>query len=341
MVTEPPVSDEMPVVAPETARRAEHAHPTAERAALVGMTAALFLVWCNTWLVFEVLLAPKSGPAPMTWIDLLVVRFVLAGAICAAYCFGVSRATRRECLAIIRRHPVRLLLCGLLSTPIYNGVVYFTMQQRVAGPVASLMSALAPLYLVIIGRVALHERIRPAQFAGLVIGFGGVALVAYAKEGSGAHGWPVALMAAAPLAWAAYTALTRPILMSRETSPFLWSYLVVAVGCVPLLFLLPFHGGPVMGRLSATHWGLLAFLVLLANIFGNAVWSWLLRHLPASTTGFTVFLNPPMTTASKAILSVLLPASFTFAIADQEIVGGVLALLGVALAVVRWPARRA
>src|SRR5262245_54025402 len=123
--------DDVPVVDPTTgiaspdrssaaSPPAPPAHPTAERAALVGMTAALFLVWSNTWLAFEVLLARKAGAAPMTWLDLLVVRFVFAGGLSALLCFAGRAATRRECVAIVRRHPVRLVLSGLLATPIYN-----------------------------------------------------------------------------------------------------------------------------------------------------------------------------------------------------------------------------
>src|SRR5262245_33098901 len=114
--------DEAPVVDPTTgitspdgasaasppappASPAAHAPPTSEGAELVGMSIALFLVWSNTWLAFEVLLAPKSGDAPMTWLDLLVVRFVFAGGISALLCFGGRASTRRECLAIARRHP--------------------------------------------------------------------------------------------------------------------------------------------------------------------------------------------------------------------------------------------
>jgi drug/metabolite transporter (DMT)-like permease len=305
-------------------------HRPASTVALVVATLALFLVWSNTWLVFEVLLAPKHGAAPMTWIDLLVARFALVAPICAAYCFGVRRS---ESIAIVRRHPVRLLLCGLLSTPIYNGVVLFAMGHEVKGPVASLISALAPLYLVAIGAMALHERIRRTQLVGLVLGFAGVALVASAKEGSGAHGWPVALLAVAPLAWAGYTALTRSV--ARTVSPLLWTYLVLVVGGAPMLFALPFHGGPAMTRLDAGGWALLLYLALLASVFGNAVWSWLLRHLPASTTGFTVFLNPPLTAASKAVLAVAMPAAFTFSIVAREWIGGAMALAGVAVAVLR------
>ncbi len=70
---------------------------------------------------------------------------------------------------------------------------------------------------------------------------------------------------------------------------------------------------------------------------GYAVWTWLLRHLPASTLGFTVFFNPPLTTASKLVLSLLFPTLFLWQMNLLEWLGGGLALLGLALAV--WPRR--
>ena len=66
-----------------------------------------------------------------------------------------------------------------------------------------------------------------------------------------------------------------------------------------------------------------------------AVWTWLLRHLPASTVGFTVFLNPPLTTTSKFLLATLAPATFFFTIRPQEWIGGLMTLSGLAVAVYR------
>ncbi len=299
------------------------------RSALLGVTLALFLVWSHTFLVFETLLAPRSGRAPMGWLDLVVARFTPVVLICAAWCFGFRRT---ESLAILRAHFPRLLACGLLAVPLYNGFLYFAMAHRVSGPVASLLTTLSPLYLVLLGAFALGERITVRQVAGLLLGFAGVALVATAKPGGDdAYGFLVVILSLAPLSWSLYTALTKPL--ARRVSPLLWSYLVLVVGGAPLLALLPFHGGPQMLALDAKGWSLLLYLALAATIFGNAVWSWLLRHLPASTTGLTIFLNPPLTTASKRVLSLLFPAAFAFSITSQEWLGGALALSGVALAV--------
>ncbi len=313
------------------------APPRARPGLLVAATLALFLVWSHTFLAFEVLLAPRRGDPPMGWLDLVVARMVPVAVVCAAWCFGARRAAS---VAILRRHPRRLLVCGLMSVPLYNGVLYHGIEHHVSGPVASLLTTLSPLYLVLLGWAFLGERLTARKGAGLALGLAGVVVIALARTaGAPASPGAVALVAAAPLAWSVHTALTKQV--AHEHAPVLWTYLVLVVGALPLLPLLPWWGGPALARLDGTGLLLLAYLVLFATVGGNAVWTWLLRHLPASTVGLTIFLNPPLTTAGKWVLARVRPDAFDFAITPQEWAGGALSLLGVAVAVVRRPRVRA
>ncbi len=298
---------------------------------LVVATLLLFVVWSHTFLAFEVLLAPKSGSAPLDWLDLVVARFVPVFAVCAVWCLGVKR---KESLAIVRAHPLRLLLCGLLSVAAYNGFLYYGMQQRVAGPIASLLTTLSPLYLLVLGVLALGERLTWRKGLGLALGLGGVVLIAMSKKpAGGANAWPVVITALAPLSWAVHTTLTKRV--TSTVSPVLWTYLVLLVGSVPFLLVPVFRGVDAFLRLTPTDVALVLYLSIFATVGGFAVWSWLLKYLPASTVGLTVFLNPPLTTAGKYVLSTFLPGSFAFSISAQEWVGGALSLAGVAIAVLR------
>ena len=302
---------------------------------LVGATLALFLVWSNTFLAFETLLAPPSGEPPLLWVDLLVARFLPAGILAGGWCLLFRRA---ESLAILRAHPRRLLLAGLLCVPCHNALIYHGMQSRVEGPIASLLTSLMPLYIALLGALFLGEALTARKVAGLALGFGGVALIASAKEGGGAaRALCVAEVALAPLLWACYSVLTRPV--AREHSPLVWTYLVLGTGSLLLLPFLPWVEVPRLRALDGRGVALLAYLVLVATVFGFATWSWLLRHLPASTVGLTVFLNPPFTMASKFALAALFPAAFVVSISGREWAGGALALLGVGVAVVRWKPR--
>ena len=296
---------------------------------LAWATLALFVVWSNTFLAFEVLLAPASGAAPLRWVDLLAARYLPSAAICGAWVLLFHRA---EAAAILRRHGGRLFLAGLLCVPAYNALLYHGMAGRVEGPIASVLTSLTPLYLAVMGAMFLGERMTPWKVAGLALGFGGVALLATARESGGAsRAILVAEVALAPLCWSLYSALTRTV--AREHPPLVWTFLVLAAGGVLSLPLLPFVDTGRIAALDGKGIGLLVYLVIGATVFGFAVWSWLLRHLPASTAGLTIFLNPPMTLASKVLLAALLPASFAVTVAPREWAGGALALLGAAAAV--------
>jgi drug/metabolite transporter (DMT)-like permease len=305
------------------------------RGVIVAATLGLFLVWSNTFLVFEELLRPARGAAALRWRELVLVRFLPTAALCAAW---LAVARRRQVAAILREHPGRLLASAALCVPLYNSLLYFGMEHRVKGPVASVLTALAPLYVVALGAVFLRERLGPRRGIGLALGLGGVGLLATAgKPGEAAGPIAVAVTALAPLAWAAYTVLTKPV--TRNHSPLDWTFLVLAVGGAGTLPLLPFADLDRVAALGGAQVGLVAYLVLAATLGGFAAWSWLLRHLPAGTVGLTIFLNPPLTLGTKALLAALWPASFEVSILPVEIASAVLALAGVALAVTRPAAR--
>lgn len=305
---------------------------------LATVTLGLFLVWSNTFLAFEVLLAPRTGPAPLPWFGLVVARFAPVAVLCAAWCLC---ARARESWAILRAHPLRLLACGLLAVPVYNGFLYHAMQARVAGPIASLLTSLSPLYLLILGVLFLREPLTWRKGVGLALGLAGVTLVATARDGGGesGRGWPIFEAAMTPLSWSLHSVLTRPVV--RERSPLLWTWLVLVIGTLALLPAVPFLDMGDLSALGPREWGLVAYLGLAATIGGFAVWAWLLRHLPASTAGLTIFLNPPLTLLSKTAIAALFPASFAVHIAAGEWLGGAVMLAGVALAVVGSQARPA
>ena len=90
-----------------------------------------------------------------------------------------------------------------------------------------------------------------------------------------------------------------------------------------------------MVALDGSGWVALLYLAIPCVVFGFATWVWLLRRLPATTVGFTVFLNPPLTTISKWLLALALPAVFTFTVLPREWLGGLVTLIGMGIALFR------
>lgn len=295
---------------------------------LAAWTLFLFLVWSNSFVAIGYLLGSDAAPARFDWVGLTAARFAPAAVIALAYCFLRRRA---QALALVRAHPLRLLVCGLCGVPAYNLALYYGQQHGVPAPVASLTTTLAPLFLLILGAVFLGERLTARRALGFLVALAGMVLIAGAKERGDERPYALLLMitAVAPLSWSIYSAASKPVV---ARSPVTWTFLAIGAGTLPLFAVLPFRGGPQMLALDAPGWAALLFLSLGCTVLGFAVWTWLLKHLPASTVGFAVFLNPPLTTVSKATLALLLPATFAFTILPREWAGGAVVLGGVAIA---------
>lgn len=158
-------------------------------------------------------------------------------------------ATRRPGL-----HLVRGLL--LLATSLC-GVAAF---QRMPLAEATSIIFASPVIVVLLARPMLGERIGPLRWAAVLLGFGGVLLVA--RPGGGLASQGIALALAAAVVYALYQLLTRK--MSRTESPVTLLFHTALVGCALSSAALPWiaHGPPptpadylamtAMGALAAT-----------------------------------------------------------------------------------------
>lgn len=296
---------------------------------LAASALGLFLIWSNSFVAIGFLLGGDRAPARLDWIGLTVARFFPAAALCLAYCLLFHA---RESTALARRHWKRLLPSALLAVPGYNLALYYGQQHGVPAPIASLTTALLPVFVMILSAVFLEEPLTRARLLGFAVAAAGMAVVAASRRDDALRAYPlvVAITALAPLCWSLYSVLSKP-LAGRE-NPLLWTYLAIVLGTVALLPLVP-HAWDQCARLDAPGWWAVLYLSVPCTVVGFAMWTWLLRHLPASKVGFTVFLNPPLTTVSKLALAALAPATFLFTVSPQELAGGALALFGLSIAV--------
>ena len=296
---------------------------------------ALFVVWSNSFIAASYLLGTEGGPARFDWVSVTVARFLPIAVLCLLYCVVFRR---EETIRLLRHHPVRLVVCGLLGAPVYNLSLYYGQQNGVPPSVASLTTALLPLFVMLLAAAVLGERLTARKVTAFLVALVGLVIIAVSKgdpQSAADYGVILAVTAIAPLSWAVYSILSKPIM--GAASPLVWTYMTIAVGSIPLLVIAPWRGGPQMMTLPADGWVAVLYLSVLCTLIGYAVWTWLLRHLEASTVGFTVFFNPPLTTLSKLGLSLLFPAVFVWQLNPLELLGGGLSLAGLALAL--WPQR--
>jgi|CXWL01.1.fsa_nt_gi drug/metabolite transporter (DMT)-like permease len=313
------------------------------RRTALGLAVLLFAMWANSFVAIGYLVGAEHASARFDWLGLTAARFGPVGIGCALYLLA---SRRRETIDLLRHHGGRLVVCAALNVVVYNLVLNFVQQQGVPAPIASLATALAPLFLLLLGAFFLGETLTLRRAVGFAIALAGLLVVAEARggfSGSGRYGALLLLLALAPLSFSIYSVLSKPLLSPRPSgglgynqpavSPLTWTFTVFALGGLPLAAVLPFHGGAALLALDAAGWGAMIFLTVFCTVVGFLIWMRLLRALPASVVGFTVFLNPPLTTLSKLLLAIALPATFQFTIRPLEWLGGAIVLSGVAVAI--------
>jgi DME family drug/metabolite transporter len=279
------------------------------------------VLWGTTGVAVRIV-ADRSGLSAVSigWYRVAIAALVVALAFRAP---GLRRAA-----AAVRRHPVRLALCGI-GFGAYQAL-YFVGVQFVGVSVSTLVSlAVAPVALT--AGAAVAERRRPAPFRLAVLGCAllGLALVCL-RPSSGTSAphpvWGVLASLASGLGYAAITALSRR--MSGE-EPLVLTGVTSLFGAVVLL---PFAA--VAGMATPAD-GIARGWLLYIGVVPTVLAYWLfyagLRSTPSEVAGVLSLLEP-VTAAGVAALVLhesLSPAAFA---------GGALMLVAVGALYLRAPA---
>lgn len=223
---------------------------------------------------------------------------------------------------------VHLAVAGLLMHAVQLGGSHYAQYLGMSAGVAALIIACQPLVTAVVASRWMNEHLRPRQWAGVVIGLAGVALVVWHKMdirevtlGSligtlfGLGGVTAAtlyqrryspradLKAAAVVQFAASLAVLAPLAAGVEGFKVRWS-----------------------GELLAAT----AFLVIFASILGVSVLNYLMRHGAATRVAGMMYLPPVFAVALEAALFGVVPSGLALA-------GIAVTCLGVAMTV--WSRR--
>lgn len=290
----------------------------------IGIFALLiltFLIWSNSFIAIKLLLER------MTAFDLLRLRFLPVGAISLGVILLFHRAASWR---ILRAHPVRVTLGGLLMVISYN--LFLNSGMRYVQPnAASLLIALNPLITLLLAVRFLHEPFTRRRLLGTLATFAGLALVVLLGRVGGAGGtWialdkvPYALLVlGGPLSWAAATVIIKPAL--KDHSPLVFNFVSLAIGSLPLFFSIDRPFLRLALSLRPLEYGAAAFLSIACTILAFSFWNIAVKHWHASSVSLFVYLNPPLT----AVFTYLF---FGIGITLYFFIGGVIMLGGILVA---------
>jgi drug/metabolite transporter (DMT)-like permease len=249
---------------------AETPAPAPSKASILLAFAAVYTLWGSTYLAIR--FAIETLPPFL----MAAVRFLIAGAIMYlwARARGAPRPTAREWRA-------GAIVGGLLLLG-GNGAVVWA-EQRVASGLTALLVATVPLWIVI------AERKRPtlAVASGLLLGFGGLALLV----------WPwgsidkVALGAliVGSLSWTAGSLYSRRAPLPKAP---LMAIALELIGGGALLGVAAAISGARPHIPSTTSMVAVAYLVVFGSIIGFSCYVWLLQVVRPTLVATYAFVNP-------------------------------------------------
>jgi drug/metabolite transporter (DMT)-like permease len=274
----------------------------------------VYVVWGSTYLGIHFVV--QTMP-PMVSAGL---RFVTA-AVLLATVLAVKNGPR--VLLVPWRRLGMAALVGLLLLTGGNGMVGVA-ELHISTGLAALLIASVPLWLVVF-RWSTGDRPPASTLAGVLVGFGGLALLTLTRGGGSGSPLGVAIILGAALSWATGSFVSARLPM--PANPFVASVYEMAAGGLALLALGFGRGESLrLDEVSRTSWLALGYLILFGSLVAFTSYVWLLGNAPISLVGTYAYVNPAV--------AVLLGVVFAGEHATWTILlGGLVIILGVGLVV--------
>lgn len=247
---------------------------------------------------------------------LSVTRFAITGAVLLP--FALRDARFRSVL--FSRSTVLLALTGVA---LYYALSHTAIQLSTAGTIA-LAGALSPVITALLGRLLLKERIRPKTWVALILITAGVAGVATTNLSVDPG---VLLFVVALTSYAIYTVLLRRSWSTAAPSAITLSAATSLWGTVLLLpwFLLDMSASGLQSP-SWMGWVMIGILAVGVTAPAAALFAFGAERLPAVVTGTLTGIGPPLGYAIAMLFGEIPDPA--------KILGGLVAVLGVAISVV-------
>ena len=221
-----------------------------------------------------------------------------------------------------------LVIAGLLMHVVQLGGSHYAQYLGMSAGVSALIISCQPLATAFIASRFLGERLRPGQWAGVVIGLAGVTLVVW-------HKMDIREVSLGSLLGTLFglAGVTAATLYQRHFSPradlkaaALVQFAVAAAAFVPLAIVV--EGFEV--KWSGALFGSIFLLVIFTSILGVSVLNYLMRHGEAFRVASMMYLPPVFAVALELAMFGLLPGPLALA-------GMAIACAGVAMTV--WTPR--
>jgi drug/metabolite transporter (DMT)-like permease len=243
--------------------------------------AVVYVVWGSTYL--GILLAIETIPVFLS----MGIRFVVAGGL--LYIWAIRRGDVTGDRPGRRQWAAALVVGALLFVG-GNSLVAWS-ETRVDTGIAALLIAAVPLWMALFDRVANGQRLSRTALLGLLVGFGGVALLAWPSGPSRIDALGAVALLVSGAAWAAGSLVARRAALPRR--PLVSSGMQMFAGGM-LLMLVAGASGELteVGHVSLTSILAMVYLVVIGSWLAFSAYVWLLKVAPMSVVSTYAYVNP-------------------------------------------------
>lgn len=269
--------------------------------------------WGTTWL------ASKEGVKYMPALQLAGIRQFIGGSIYVLWFIAKGRKLPRG------REWGPVIVLSLLNFLLANGLSTWGVKFISAG-LASIIGAIFPLWLVVIGLLVSKSRMSAMAIIGMVLGFGGICVIFIEHLSDFLNPnftFGIVLSLIATLAWAFGTLYTKKQAISFN--PYFSLGLQMVISGITLFTISSLNRGYIsLFQIPWQAWAAISYLVIFGSLVSFIAYLYALQNLPTALTSIYAYINPVV---AVILGSLIFDEKLTVFIA----IGGVTAIVGVYL----------
>lgn len=234
------------------------------------------------------------------------------------------------CLSWLRIVPGRmkeLLALGVMTGAAFFLVINLSMAVATNVSALAIASQLGVPFSMLLAVLVFRERIHKYRIAGVALSLLGVGILVF--DPAVANEMPgIALTALASLIWAGSSLIQRNLKGVPVMTMYAWIGFIGTLLIAPVVLVFEPEGVAALPHIPLSSFGWVAFSAIGSTLIGHGSMSWLLHRHPVATV-------TPLTLASP-VLSVLFASwFFRTPLTPMMILGGIVALVGVAIVTIR------
>ena len=286
-------------------------HRKGTKSKAIFALAVVSVLWGTTWI------ASKEGVRHMPALQLAGIRQIIAGLLYVGF-FIYKKAPWPK-----GKEWIPILVLSFLNFILSNGLSTWGVQFISAG-LGSIMGAIFPLWLVVIGLFTAKSKLPRNAIIGLLLGFGGVCIIFYPHLKDFLitdFRFGIILSLIATWTWAFASLYTKQ--QATKFNPYFGLGLQMVIAGTSLILITSSTNMSIpVAAIPWKAWAAIAYLVLFGSIITFIAYLYALQNLPTEQASIYAYINP--------IVAVICGWLFFGEIVTLFIViGGLVALLGV------------